>query len=238
MVAQNLIPRHATVQTRPGNLCASQISYKRAMRGSNNPNFSHAAVAARQGRRQRQRTAQVSALSRRTRFEKWIKDSAFMGLVTIGAAAVFAFVWSMPMPVGPQPASSDAAPMYSKGRPGEPITGCKVTDGDTIRCGSERIRLLGIDAPELPGHCREGRTCAPGNPLASTESLRVALTGNLTIKRISTDRYGRTIALVSGSMGDLSCWQLRRGQAIYRGDWDNGAKVKSICADKAKRTVG
>ena len=31
---------------------------------------------------------------------------------------------------------------------------CTVVDGDPLRCGSERVRLLGIDAPELPGHCR------------------------------------------------------------------------------------
>lgn len=112
---------------------------------------------------------------------------------------------------------------------GEPISGCKATDGDTIRCGDERVRLLGIDAPELPGHCRRGRVCAPGDPIASTESLRSALTGQLRIQRVSTDRYGRTIALVSGGMGDLSCWQLQHRQATYRADWDNGARVQAGC---------
>lgn len=36
---------------------------------------------------------------------------------------------------------------------GEPIYGCRAVDGDTLRCGQERVRLLGIDAPEMPGHC-------------------------------------------------------------------------------------
>lgn len=39
-----------------------------------------------------------------------------------------------------------------------------VVDGDTLRCGSTRIRLSSIDAPELPGHCRPGRECTPGDP--------------------------------------------------------------------------
>lgn len=112
---------------------------------------------------------------------------------------------------------------------GEPIAGCRVTDGDTIRCGDERIRLLGIDAPELSGHCRRGRVCAPGDPMASKESLRNALTGQLRIQRVSTDRYGRTIALVSGGKGDLSCWQLQRRQATYRADWDNAARLRAAC---------
>jgi len=84
-----------------------------------------------------------------------------------------------------------------------------VIDGDTLRCGDERVRLLGIDAPELPGHCQQGRHCAPGDPLASTRSLRAALLlGPIVIRRIGTDRYGRTLALVNAGRTDLSCWQL------------------------------
>jgi endonuclease YncB( thermonuclease family) len=111
----------------------------------------------------------------------------------------------------------------------ETISGCRVTDGDTIRCGDERIRLLAIDAPELPGHCRRGRVCAPGDPYASTESLRNAMTGALTIDRAGQDHYGRTLARVSGDKGDLSCWQLERGHAIYKADWDNGLLVARTC---------
>ena len=116
---------------------------------------------------------------------------------------------------------------------GQPISGCKVTDGDTIRCGDERIRLLGIDAPELKGHCREGRKCAPGDGIASKQSLASALVGKLRIERIDTDHYGRTIALVSGAKGDLSCWQLEQHQAIYRRDWDNRRRLATACPTSA-----
>jgi micrococcal nuclease len=122
-----------------------------------------------------------------------------------------------------------AGPRADNRADGEAVSGCRGTDGDTIRCGEERIRLLGIDAPELPGHCRQGRVCAPGDPIASTESLRAALTGNLRIQRVGRDRYGRTIALVSGAKGDVSCWQLQHRQAIYRADWDNGARLRAGC---------
>lgn len=111
----------------------------------------------------------------------------------------------------------------------EVLSGCSVTDGDTIRCGGERIRLLGIDAPELPGHCRSGRTCAPGDPYASTKSLSDALTGPLTIERVGEDHYGRTLAMVAGGNGDLSCWQLAHNQVIYKADWDDGLRVARTC---------
>jgi len=109
------------------------------------------------------------------------------------------------------------------------VSGCKVTDGDTIRCGDERIRLLGIDAPEMPGHCRSGRACAPGDPYRSTSSLARAVSSSMNIERITTDRYGRTVAMVSGSQGDLSCWQLAHGAAIYKREWDDGSRVARAC---------
>jgi endonuclease YncB( thermonuclease family) len=109
------------------------------------------------------------------------------------------------------------------------VTGCTVTDGDTVRCGGERIRLLGIDAPELPGHCRPGRDCAPGDPYASTSNLSDALSGTIRITRVGEDHYGRTLATMAGSEGDLSCWQLKHGQAIYKPQWDDGARVAHTC---------
>lgn len=140
-------------------------------------------------------------------------------LVLTGAAAIGAVIG-----VAPSMSTSPATASYS-----ELIGGCTTTDGDTIRCGDERIRLLGIDAPELPGHCREGRDCAPGDPYASTSSLSDAMTGQLTINRVGEDHYGRTLALVAGAKGDVSCWQLAHGEAIYKGNWDNGLRVARTC---------
>src|SRR3546814_15093835 len=54
-----------------------------------------------------------------------------------------------------------------------------VVDGDTLRCGGPRIRLQGIDAPAMPGHCRTGRVCAPGAPYASPDNLRQPASGGV-----------------------------------------------------------
>jgi micrococcal nuclease len=113
--------------------------------------------------------------------------------------------------------------------PATPVTACRVVDGDTLNCDGERVRLLGIDAPELPGHCRRGRACVAGDPYASSGSLAAALAPPLSINRVGVDRYGRTLALVRGRNGDLSCWQLRHHAATYRFDWDNGGLVAALC---------
>lgn len=153
---------------------------------------------------------------RRSPIAKVMAAAVGVGLAIGAAPAIF--------PSKPSASAATSITTY-----GETISGCRVTDGDTIRCGDERIRLLAIDAPEMPGHCRRGRICAPGDPYASTESLRSALTGDLTIDRVGEDHYGRTLARVAGDKGDLSCWQLERGHAIYKADWDNGLRVARTC---------
>lgn len=111
----------------------------------------------------------------------------------------------------------------------ETVSGCIVTVGDTIRCNGERIRLIGIDAPELPGHCRTGRDCVSGEPYASTQSLAGAIVGTIRINRTGQDRYGRTLATLSSDKGDLSYWQLKHGQAAYKPQWDDGKRVLRTC---------
>lgn len=104
-----------------------------------------------------------------------------------------------------------------------------VTDGDSIRCGSERVRLLGIDAPEL-GKCPANRRCVPGSGNASRLSLKQALSAGpvryMTVKR---DRYGRAVAVVTAGDVNLSCWQLSQGQAEYIAKWDDGQVVARSC---------
>lgn len=118
---------------------------------------------------------------------------------------------------------------------GKPFIGCRAIDGDTLRCGRERIRLLGIDAPEMPGHCRRGRRCAVGNPYASKSSLVAAASGRLIIFRVGRDRYGRTLATVTGHVGDLSCWQIEPRNAMYRADWDHDGRFFNQCPKSARK---
>ena len=95
-------------------------------------------------------------------------------------------------------------------------TTTNVIDGDTFDCNSERIRLAGIDSPEMPGHCREGRRCTPGDPYAAQGYLRKLASGNVECRRIETDKYGRTIARCRANGEDLSCAMIASGHAVRR----------------------
>jgi endonuclease YncB( thermonuclease family) len=104
-----------------------------------------------------------------------------------------------------------------------------VVDGDTLRCGSERLRLLGIDAPEIE-HCPQWRVCAAGDGQASKRSLVAAMQlGPIRYQPVTRDRYGRQVAVVWAGDVNLSCWQLQRAQAIYKPNWDNGRLIARAC---------
>jgi endonuclease YncB( thermonuclease family) len=91
------------------------------------------------------------------------------------------------------------------------------------------VRLLGIDAPELHA-CPRYRQCAPGDGKASRASLRLAIqSGPVRLLPVTLDRYGRTVAVVAAGNVNLSCWQLREGQAIYKPQWDNGGRIANLC---------
>jgi micrococcal nuclease len=113
-----------------------------------------------------------------------------------------------------------------------PEVGCPsafVVDGDTLRCGRVRVRLLGIDAPEIE-RCPRHRVCAPGDGQAAKQSLIAALRfGSVGYQPVTHDRYGRTVAVVRAGDVNLSCWQLEQRQAIYKPQWDNGGAIERAC---------
>ena len=95
-----------------------------------------------------------------------------------------------------------------------------VHDGDTLRCGGEKVRIANIDAPELPGSSK----CKPPRPAyawcdfragyASRDALIAFLAhGRVTIERFGTDPYGRTLATISVNGVDAGEYLVSRGLA-------------------------
>lgn len=119
----------------------------------------------------------------------------------------------------------DALPFQAKTTPttgaSSPIEVVHVIDGDTIvaeRDGQEeRVRILGIDAPEVARDNTPGERCAD-EATALTEELTadaevVAVTDP---SQAETDRYGRTLAYVEADGQDVSAELLSAGLAeIY-----------------------
>jgi endonuclease YncB( thermonuclease family) len=89
-----------------------------------------------------------------------------------------------------------------------------VIDGDTIEIQDERIRLWGIDAPEIAQRCTEDGASYPCG-LDSSQELRKRIGRKpVSCVRRDTDRYGRMVALCTVADIDISRWMVQQGQAI------------------------
>jgi uncharacterized membrane protein YsdA (DUF1294 family) len=92
-------------------------------------------------------------------------------------------------------------------------------DGDAIRCdgGGRSMRLYGIDAPEMPGACRPGRQCTPGDPYAARDYLQGLTAGRtVTCEQVDSDDYGRRVVRCAADGADLSCAMVAGGHAVER----------------------
>lgn len=92
-------------------------------------------------------------------------------------------------------------------------------DGDALRCkGQTRsMRLYAIDAPEMPGACRKGRQCTPGDPIRSRDYLRAFTFGKrVTYRIVDRDRYGRDVVQAFADGRDLSCAMVKAKMAVQR----------------------
>jgi endonuclease YncB( thermonuclease family) len=86
-----------------------------------------------------------------------------------------------------------------------------VLDGDTVVINHERIRIAGIDAPEVKGKCAEEKRLAA---MATHLLARIVNGSQILIDRQpKPDRYGRTLAAVSADGRDVGEVILREGLA-------------------------
>jgi endonuclease YncB( thermonuclease family) len=101
-----------------------------------------------------------------------------------------------------------------------------VTDGDTFRCANgTRVRLSSIDTPEMPGACRPGRSCAPGNPYAAKAALERLIGGRTVRCQPVGMSYNRVAAWCSVNGMDLSCAMIRNGHAVRLARFDQERRL-------------
>ncbi len=90
----------------------------------------------------------------------------------------------------------------------------RVVDGDTLELDGRRVRLFGIDAPELNQTCDRG-----GVAWTCGEAARSALGRMVSGKRLvcgvrDIDRYGRDVAICSVGGRDVGALMVRQGMAV------------------------
>ncbi|WP_438747911.1 thermonuclease family protein [Pararhizobium sp. O133] len=96
----------------------------------------------------------------------------------------------------------------------------RVVDGDTLVIGGQRIRLVGIDAPELRQVCeREGQPWTCGR--AAKDHLEALIgEGRAACAADGSDRYGRLLAICLVRGLDLNAAMVGSGYATAFGAYD------------------
>lgn len=126
------------------------------------------------------------------------------------------------------PAASYAAP---------PIEGrASVVDGDTFDLGRERVRILGIDAPELDQSCIDaaGRSWPCGQ--RAKAALRTWL-GSASVRCIPAyrDQGGRPVARCAARGRDIGRWLVENGWALDYPRYSEGAYRTAEQAARRRR---
>ncbi|MDI1363521.1 MAG: thermonuclease family protein [bacterium] len=111
-------------------------------------------------------------------------------------------------------------------------TAPSVHDGDTLRCGSERVRLFGVDAPEV----RRGKTAAEPFAYEARDELIRLTRGRVGCRFVDRDRYGRFVGRCwSDASPDVNAAVIRSGFAteyrryskgLYSGEEDQARTAK------------
>lgn len=115
----------------------------------------------------------------------------------------------------------------------------RVSDGDSLRSGKLKIRLFGIDAPEIKQQCsREDGTRWPCG-LAAKEALSALATSTpqLECRLHDVDRYGRVIMQCFAGDIDIGAALVEQGLALAYRDYSKAYIPHEQTAAKQKRGI-
>ncbi len=122
-------------------------------------------------------------------------------------------------PAEPKSSKADPAPVAIPVATGEAVTGtASVVDADTLDIHSQRIRLVGVDAPESKQKCLDAGGDLFRCGSAAANALDQWINRNpVTCISEGHDRYNRTLGKCSVRGTSVQDWLVRNGHAVaYR----------------------
>jgi endonuclease YncB( thermonuclease family) len=164
---------------------------------------------------------------------------AFTVLLCAGAAVVATVSLDDPAPVAPVATAAPTAPEpiapASTTAPDTAAT-ARVVDGDTLDLGGQRVRLWGIDAPELRQTCsgKDGQTYMCGRD-ATAVLAELTRRRAVQCEKRDQDRYGRTVSVCRTEAGEINAAMVRRGWAVDYTQYSKGRYKAEEAAAKADK---
>ncbi len=122
-------------------------------------------------------------------------------LIAIGLVALVVYAATPDPPLSPGDAPISGSPE-------------RIVDGDTLDLDGRRIRLAGIDAPELQQTCGTPAGADWACGAEAREALRTLAAGSIDCEPSGTDRYGRTLATCRRAGRDVAAALVDAGLAL------------------------
>ena len=131
-----------------------------------------------------------------------------------------------------QPLAADDRPFALAGE----VTVTRVSDGDSLRSGPLKIRLHGIDAPELAQTCTDTSGASwPCGRAARDAMAEIATTTRLRCDLMDVDRYGRLIMRCLAGGTDIAAHLVASGLALaYRRYSTDYVDVEAVARDTGR----
>lgn len=105
---------------------------------------------------------------------------------------------------------------------GETIIGsARAADGDTLTLDGRRIRLLGMDSPEMMQVCRQDGVEWRCGVAARSRLAELLRAGPITCKAKGRDKYDRLLARCEAGGTDLGARMVREGLAVAYGGYED-----------------
>lgn len=142
-----------------------------------------------------------------------------MGMLVLGCQAPA----SAPLP--PTPAMKGLVASYA-------------VDGDTLQLAERRIRLMGIDAPEMGQTCQDANGAPWFCGRQARDHLALLMQGGITCETTSHDRYGRELARCINAGGqDIAAEMTRQGWAVAYIRYSRAYEPEEQAARNAKAGI-
>lgn len=109
----------------------------------------------------------------------------------------------------------------------------RIADGDTLTIDRQRIRIVGIDAPELDQTCKDSTGAVWPCGKVARERLVGLASGSLTCISEGRDKYGRMLGRCRAGEIDLGGAMIDAGLAVSYDDY----KVRETLARVAQRGI-
>ncbi len=155
-------------------------------------------------------------------------------LAILACAAVALFLMSM------RPATDAAHAAVMSGASAQSVLRgrASIIDGDTIEIDGRRVRIEGIDAPELGQRCPRRWVGTWRCGRSATRALRRLISGKeVSCQRLGADKYSRVIARCHAAGTDIGAYMVRTGYAWAFVKYSNTYVAEEAAARRARNGI-